>query len=102
MNPAITSLIGGRSGQRQLQALVVAAHRAEVAAVVRKIVPSKHWEEAEQLGALGVLVALEKYDPKTGSDRVGGFWNFARRHVRREIRKWLDDGERGTRTKKAA
>lgn len=82
--------------RRRIQAQVVEAYRAHVASYVRKHVAQAHSKEAEQVGVIGVLVALEKYDAgivcAVGGDRGAAFWNFARMYVRDEIRRWLDVG----------
>jgi hypothetical protein len=53
--------------------------------------PPRHKEEAAQLVALGVLVALEKYDPTlAGIDRVNAFWVHAFGQVRKELVIWTD------------
>jgi len=77
-----------RSERRHLQASVVAANRENVAALVRRTVAPRHREEAEQVGAIGILVALEKHDP---SGRVP-FRRLALQHARGEIQAWMDHG----------
>ena len=76
---------------RERKAAVVAANKTRVAGLVRRLVRSPdHWREAEQVGAMGILVALEKYDPTlVGEDRGAAFWNFARRWVIHEIQTYL-------------
>ena len=82
--------------RKRIRAAVVEAYRPQVAALVRKLVPTHHGEEGLQVGLIGVLVALEKYDAprctKVGGDRGAAFWNFARTYVRDEIRTWLGVG----------
>ena len=83
-----------RAGKRAIQAAVVAAHREDVARFVRRALRGRqaHWEEAEQVGRLGVLVGLEKYDPEiAGPDRGRkSFWLFVFPYVRDEIQRWMD------------
>lgn len=71
--------------RRRLATAVVLAYRPHVARLVRKTVPAKHWREAEQVGEIGLLVALEKFDPERGAP----FWALAKQWVRHEIQKWL-------------
>lgn len=79
--------------RRRIQAAVIANYRNHVRTCVRKAVPAEHYEEAEQVGALGLLVALEQYDPKLiGPDRGAAFWWFARLIVQNEIQRWMDVG----------
>ena len=84
--------------RKRIQTEVVKAYRAHVASAARRYVAPEHRADAEQAGALGVLVALEKYDPsrlgahRVGGDRGGAFWFFAATHVRNEIQKWKDVG----------
>ena len=80
--------------RRRIQAAVIEAHRPHVAALVRRLVPAEHREEGQQVGALGVLVALEKYDDGiAGPDRGKKcFWGFAYLYVRDELQRWIDVG----------
>ena len=77
--------------RKLIAAAVVAANKTRVASLVRRLVRSPdHWREAEQVGAVGILVALEKYDPTlVGEDRGAAFWNFARQWVIHEIQTYL-------------
>ncbi len=82
--------------RRRVQAEVVSAYRALVSKHVRMMVPERFREEAEQVGAIGLLVALERYDVTKatayGGDRGRAFWNYAKRFVRDEVRDWRDRG----------
>lgn len=81
-----------KTERRRIQLVIVTEHRDRVAALVRRGVPKRLRAEACQVGALGLLVALEKYDPeRSGPDRgKKSFWGFAFPYVREEIRVWLD------------
>lgn len=77
--------------RRRIQAQVVEACRAEIAGFVRSRVPERqNWPEGEQVGAIGVLVALERLDHERVSEGFS-FWQFARPYVRNEIQRWRDD-----------
>src|SRR5580693_1631945 len=78
----------------RLQTAVLMAYRTHVAGFVRRFVHNPaHRPEAEQVGLLGLLVALEKYDPSLlGADRGARFWSFATLHVRYEVQRWMDVG----------
>jgi hypothetical protein len=55
------------AARMQLRTRVVTAYRPDVARLVRRVVSNpKHRAEAEQVGAIGVLLALEKYDLTSG------------------------------------
>lgn len=88
-----------RNERRRIQAEVLAANREHVVWFVRKTVAPQHRAEAVQVGLLGVLIALEKYDregafAKRGEtpreDRGAAFWFFASKYVHKEIQKWMD------------
>jgi hypothetical protein len=84
-----------QTARRRLQTAVVLAFRDRIAALVRGLAPREHRAEAEQVGALGVLVALEKYDPgrkEYEPEKGSYFWNFARSIVLDEIQRWMDQG----------
>jgi DNA-directed RNA polymerase specialized sigma subunit len=80
--------------RRQIQTEVVSTYRPHVARMVRGTVAPRHREEAEQVGLIGLLVGLERFDPEraTGPDVGAAFWTFARGHVKDEIQKWMDHG----------
>jgi DNA-directed RNA polymerase specialized sigma24 family protein len=82
------------AARRRIQAEVVDAHRDAVARIVRTLVASPLYrEDAEQAGLIGVLVALEKYQPGLmGEDRGGAFRHFMFTYVRHEIQQWLNTG----------
>jgi DNA-directed RNA polymerase specialized sigma subunit len=70
----------------RIQAATLIACRSLVADIVRKTVARRDWEEGEQVGAIGVLVALEKFDP---AGRVS--WRaLVRRYVKQEIARWRE------------
>lgn len=75
-----------RTERRRLRACVVADYRSRVTSIVRSVLPREHWDEGLQVGLLGLLVALEKFDPSAGRD----FWYCASTAVRDEIRAWRD------------
>jgi hypothetical protein len=79
----------------------VVTHRERVVALVRRSVPGQHREEAAQVCAIGLLVALERYDDaKSGPDRgKKNFWGYALPYVRDELRLWMDKGVRWRNTK---
>jgi hypothetical protein len=74
--------------RRRLQAAVVAAQRSRVAEAAREMVPPEHRAEAEQVGLIGVLLALEEHAPETGRPFRLGALDMAKA----EIRAWLDAG----------
>lgn len=79
----------GLAERRQIQADVVQRYRYRVFRVVRRQVPwPAHWEEAEQEGTIGLLIALKKFDP----DRGVPFGAFADPWIRNEIQRWIDVG----------
>lgn len=82
--------------RRRIQAEVVEAYRPRVANLVRCLFRRnpEHWREAEQVGLIGLLTALEKYDPDllTGEDQGNRFWYLAYYYVKNEIRAWRDVG----------
>ena len=79
--------------RRQIQAAVVKAYRSRVRSYVRRRMAPRHWEEAEQVGSIGVLVALEKFESgRMGVDRGAAFWRFAFLYVRHEIQRWVSSG----------
>lgn len=77
-----------RAERRRLQAKVVELYRLRVVALAHRAVPREYWREAEQVGLIGLLVALEKFDPEGKHD----FWYLASTAVRDEIRTWRDTG----------
>jgi len=80
--------------RRRLTAEILNTYKPRIAAVVRRVLRTpQHWAEAEQVGALGLLVALREYRPaEAEADRGGAFWGFARFHVMNEIQRWIDVG----------
>lgn len=82
----------GAAERRRIQTEIVVSHHDRVRSLVRRYVPAGHREEGEQVAALGLLVALEKYDDAvSGPDRgKKSFWGFAFPYVRDELRAWLD------------
>jgi hypothetical protein len=84
----------GSTERRQIQAAVIEAHRGHVAALARRMVPTQHRQEAEQVGAIGLLLALEKYDPtpRQGHSTSPVFWSYAFTFARDEIRAWKANG----------
>jgi hypothetical protein len=82
-----------KAARRRIQAEILDKYRPHVRWFVRKTIGPQHREEAEQVGCIGLLVALERYEPaKLGVDLGGAFWFFAARCVRDEIRRWEDVG----------
>lgn len=78
--------------RRRLQAAAVEAYRDRVSRVVRRLVPgAANRPEGEQVGAIGILVALERVDASRVDSRFS-FWAFAYPYVRYEIQRWLDVG----------
>lgn len=79
--------------RERLQIEVLGRYRARIAGVVRALTTPPNWAEGEQVGAIGLLVALERYDSaRLGEDRGGAFWFFAQAYVRDEVQSWLDHG----------
>lgn len=85
-----------RAERRRLQAETITKFRANIVAVVRRLVPAEHVEEGTQAGLIGLLQALEKFDPgqTTGPLRSaeGRFWHYAFPVIRNEIQQWADRG----------
>jgi DNA-directed RNA polymerase specialized sigma subunit len=75
-----------RHERQRLRLEVTLACRAHLEWLARTLAPGNELD-AEVIGAIGVIVALEKYD----AERDGAFWPFARPFVCDEIRRWLDD-----------
>ena len=65
---------------------VVEKYSPHVANFCRQYCPG-HQQEGFQAGIVGLLVALEKFDPSRGY-----FWPFAKLVVRSEIQKWMEFG----------
>lgn len=79
--------------RKRIRALAIRVYQDLVFSVVRRSVDRQHWPEAMQAGAVGILIALNKWDPeRIGEDRGHAFWFFARRWVQDEIQKWIDRG----------
>lgn len=74
--------------RRRIQGEIVVKYRGRLASYVRRHLSARHWQEAEQVGAIGLLVALEKFEPSRGVP----FWFFAVQWVRKEIQRWLNHG----------
>src|SRR5262249_27342516 len=74
--------------RREIQAATVNECRPLVARIAEELVPPRLQQEARQLGCIGVLVALEKFDPSSGV----AFEQLASTEARSEIRRWLDTG----------
>ena len=73
--------------KRQMLAATVAAFRPAVARLVSRMAPPEHRAEAEQVGLIGVLVALGKHSPIDLN-----FEDVAIATARDEIRAWLNAG----------
>ncbi len=69
--------------RRRIRAAVVDACRPHVARLVRRVVPRKHRDEGEQVGAIGVLIALEHYTPARGRTFRAVALSAARREIDR-------------------
>ena len=80
--------------RRRIQGEVIARYRDRLARFVKVALWSPHLHaEAIQVGLIGLLVALEKWDPEHQEHYDdGAFFGFATMHIRNEIRKWLDHG----------
>lgn len=74
--------------RRRIQSEVVTEYRNRVASYVRRRLAPRHWQEAEQVGLIGLLVALEKFDASRGI----AFWFFAVTYVRDELNAWMGHG----------
>jgi hypothetical protein len=95
------------AAKRRIQAETISTYRAKVEALAKRMVPGPpHVEEATQAGLIGLLIALEKYDPARVAPATTAhsspFWFFARAYVRNEIQQWISigvfwrkDGNRG-------
>ena len=73
-----------KSERRRLRTEVLEAYRGHVRSYVRKQLSVQHWEEAEQVGLIGLWYALEKYH----ADEP--FWPFAEGYVNAELTKWTE------------
>jgi DNA-directed RNA polymerase specialized sigma subunit len=80
---------------------VVAKYAPLAAAYVRRYFAPEHRAEAEQVAAIGILVALEKWDPTRPRVNEDAFWGFATLYVRDELRKWADVGIRWRKSAKS-
>ena len=85
--------------RQRIKTKVVVAYRPMVAGQARRMAPPRHWEEAEQAGMVGLLVALDRYDDPTPDRGAKSFWGFAVLYVRDEIQQWMDRGVRWEKTK---
>lgn len=90
-----------KAERRRIQTELVSRHRHKLHLFVRSLVPAQHFDEGAQVGALGLLLALEKYDDaKSGPDRgKKDFFAFAKPYIRDEVRVWMDKGVRWRNTK---
>lgn len=72
----------------RIKAEVVSSYLPRVTGMSRAILSTpQHWGDLEQAGVVGLLAALEAYEPGQGA-----FWTFAWRHVRDEMRSWIETG----------
>jgi DNA-directed RNA polymerase specialized sigma subunit len=69
--------------RRRLQREIVCMYRGRVEAMARRFVPSANVEAGTQVGCVGLLLALEKYEGEGDA-----FWWYAAGRVRVEIEKW--------------
>jgi DNA-directed RNA polymerase specialized sigma subunit len=69
-----------------LQMAVVSTYGPAVDDLVAKVVPAEHREEATAAGLLGLLIALEKYDPTAGVP----FEATAMHWAQYELGRWLE------------
>lgn len=80
------------AGERErvgLKAAVVAKYRGHVIKLARQVCPfPNRWPDAEQAGAEGLLVALDRFEPSTGAF----FWSYAADWVRKHVQKFLNAG----------
>lgn len=71
--------------KRKVQAEVVAKYRPRVRDLVRELVSdASRWEEAEQVGLIGALIALEKHSVISPT-----FGARVEEEVRVELQDWL-------------
>lgn len=77
-----------RIERKRLAEAVLAAYRPRVKGLVTGRCPPAFRRDAEQAGAIGLLVALEKYDPTRGVP----FWVIASQWVKDEIQKAIATG----------
>lgn len=80
--------------RQRIQGEVIARYRDRLTRFVKFALWSPHLHaEAIQVGAIGLLVALDKWDPEYKEHYDdGAFFGFATLYIRNEIRKWLDHG----------
>ena len=85
--------------RRRIQAKVLLCYSGRIRDVVCRFEyragADRHWEDAQQAGCVGLLVALEKYNPDRQAyepNIVPFFWNYARASVLDEVQKWFDRG----------
>jgi len=88
-SPPSLGFVSADSKLRAARAAVVEAYRPRVRALVRRMAPAEHRSEGEQVGLIGVCVALERFDAARAQD---GFWPFAMRFARGELEMWLGRG----------
>ncbi len=70
--------------RRLIQSAAVLQCRPYVSRLVRRTFAPRRQMEAEQVGVIGVLVALENFDPRRGPS----FRALVHRHVRQELDRW--------------
>jgi RNA polymerase sigma factor (sigma-70 family) len=77
-----------RPEKRRLRLEAVRTYTRDVRGYVRTLVPREHWDEGAHVGMIGVIVALEKYEPQSGEVDDAAFWTFARPFVCDEVQSW--------------
>lgn len=88
----------------RLRTGVLVAYGGHIRAAARRLVPRRYVDEACQEGIVGLLDALEKYEPgRNGPDRGAAFWAYAALYVRNAIQgfrqeriDWAPQPDRGT------
>lgn len=83
----------GAAERRQIQSEVVREYQYLVQRVLsREVVRREHIADGIQEGTIGLLLALEKFDPSLGIP----FGGFAHQYVRLEVQRWLDSAVRAS------
>jgi hypothetical protein len=77
--------------RQRFETCVILVYRPLIQRLMRRLAVShEHWDESEQIGAMGLIVALVKFDPeRVCTDIDAAFSFFAARYIRDEIRTWL-------------
>ena len=80
-----------KTERKRLAAEVLQKYRPRLEKIVRAKLRDlpEHWAEGDQVAALGLLVALERFDCEIAAYRGSTFWTFAFWPIQHELEAWL-------------